>query len=675
MPQRHLRADELLCHGAFVRRLAHSLVRDPHVGDDAAQETWLAAVRTPPPSDHPARPWLATVVRNAVRRRHRGETRRRAREEAAARPEQTPPTVDRVARREILQRVVTAVLGLEEPYQTTVLMRYYDDLPPRVIADRMRVPVETVKSRLKRGTARVRARLDDGCPGGRTEWLAALVPFAGLQAGSTVTAAAGAYAIMSKLKILGLVLVLLLGGYLAVVLLGDEGDAPEPGPRELAALPSDDTPPPPVGEPRTGLDVRGRPAPQALRADRAQRAAAAAPKKAPKKKDVPRNELSKEQIAELATETARNVVEGVVVRGKEPVRGGNLRVWHGGDTAVRASQDPALTQRLQDDGTFRIEGLKDGRHLLEVELAGGAKRLVSLYLDPKRKSNRRVVVLLGSASFEGHLYDADGRPLGRKTVQVSGTTAGTSITLEATTAPDGSWSVSGVPAGAFWIAAVPPNTSPKKIVYWMKQRVVAEGATEVVVLGRDPRVATWHGHVTGSRGRAILGGGFIQLVKDAGEDGPAKVITLDYDGRGRIRAAVPRGTYTVVLGPPGHQRERIVAKKPLVIRSADVHQDIVLRGARVTGLVTMGASGKVISSTSQRIYFKRKGDKSNRKQAVFLNEDGTYRIDGLKPGSYVVSGYPLQLKDARGDPMRFEIPSEATRLDVDLQAVYEPKTK
>ena len=40
--------DELLEHVTFVRALARSLLRDESDADDAAQDTYLAAVRSPP---------------------------------------------------------------------------------------------------------------------------------------------------------------------------------------------------------------------------------------------------------------------------------------------------------------------------------------------------------------------------------------------------------------------------------------------------------------------------------------------------------------------------------------------------------------------------------------------------------------------------------------------------
>ena len=51
------------------------------------------------------------------------------------------------------------MLDLDEPYQTTMLLRFFEDLPPRVVAERMGVPVETVRTRTKRACETLRARL------------------------------------------------------------------------------------------------------------------------------------------------------------------------------------------------------------------------------------------------------------------------------------------------------------------------------------------------------------------------------------------------------------------------------------------------------------------------------------------------------------------------------------
>jgi DNA-directed RNA polymerase specialized sigma24 family protein len=75
-PDAAVRIDDLLAHREWVRGLAVALARDPSEADDLEQETWLSALRSPPRPDVPARGWLTTVVRNAMRQRSRADARR-----------------------------------------------------------------------------------------------------------------------------------------------------------------------------------------------------------------------------------------------------------------------------------------------------------------------------------------------------------------------------------------------------------------------------------------------------------------------------------------------------------------------------------------------------------------------------------------------------------------------
>ena len=59
------------------------------------------------------------------------------------------------------------VMILDEPVRTVVLLRYWEGLPPRRIAARLEIPVETVRTRLKRGLHKLRVRLDGECGGRR----------------------------------------------------------------------------------------------------------------------------------------------------------------------------------------------------------------------------------------------------------------------------------------------------------------------------------------------------------------------------------------------------------------------------------------------------------------------------------------------------------------------------
>ena len=197
------RPEDLLAHADFVRGLARSLLWGEEGVDDVVQDAWAAGLATPPRDPRAARSWLGTVVRNLVRQRFRSETRRRAREESASRSESVPSTQDVLAREEERRRVVEAVLALHPPSREVVLLRYFEDLPPREIARRLGEPVETVRTRLKRALAELRARLDEGRGGDRRAWAVLLVPLAsgggrigewgagGLAMGAAAKAAAG----------------------------------------------------------------------------------------------------------------------------------------------------------------------------------------------------------------------------------------------------------------------------------------------------------------------------------------------------------------------------------------------------------------------------------------------------------------------------------------------------
>jgi RNA polymerase sigma-70 factor (ECF subfamily) len=177
-----LPADDLAREGRRLRALARGLLYDHHGGEDLVQEAWLAALRDSAPRGSASlSAWLTGTVKNLVRQRHRADGRRERREAAAARPERLAATDESVGRIELLQRVLAAVQGLDEPYRTAVELRYLEDLPPREIARRTGHPVNTVRTHVRRGLERVRTEIDPGddTGEGRGALLAALVPLAG----------------------------------------------------------------------------------------------------------------------------------------------------------------------------------------------------------------------------------------------------------------------------------------------------------------------------------------------------------------------------------------------------------------------------------------------------------------------------------------------------------------
>ena len=196
-PGPHLTPETMLQHAGWIRSIARALLRDDSRAEDVVQQTWLAALERPLRDPAAIRAWLSRVVRNLSLRARRSEERLRRREMAAARPEAQPGAPsDLLERAELSRIILDGVLSLDEPYRSTLLLRYYEDRDPARIAEMQGVPVATVRTRIHRALERLRSILDRAHGGARAAWVGALLPLAGLDlpdaAAALATGAVGA---------------------------------------------------------------------------------------------------------------------------------------------------------------------------------------------------------------------------------------------------------------------------------------------------------------------------------------------------------------------------------------------------------------------------------------------------------------------------------------------------
>ncbi len=122
--------EALLAEGAWLRRLARRLVQDEAGAEDLVQDSLVAALEREEVGRVPGRPWLAGVLRNVARLRARAGARRVAREAKQGRDDASAAD-EVVARVEAQRRLAEAVLALDEPWRTTVALRFFEGLPPR----------------------------------------------------------------------------------------------------------------------------------------------------------------------------------------------------------------------------------------------------------------------------------------------------------------------------------------------------------------------------------------------------------------------------------------------------------------------------------------------------------------------------------------------------------------
>jgi RNA polymerase sigma-70 factor (ECF subfamily) len=146
--------------GGRLHAIAFSVLRDRELARDATQQTLLSAWRELPRLRDPDR-FEAWACRILVRNCH-AEGRKAARWMPISldRPGAEPTVPDGSAAVIARDRLERAFRQLNLDQRLVVVLNYYLDLPPAVIADHLDVPVGTVHSRLHRALHIMHASID-----------------------------------------------------------------------------------------------------------------------------------------------------------------------------------------------------------------------------------------------------------------------------------------------------------------------------------------------------------------------------------------------------------------------------------------------------------------------------------------------------------------------------------
>ena len=150
-------------YGRLVFAVAHKVLGDRRLAEDATQQTfvqaWKAAATVDPTRE--LGPWLATIARRAAIDVHRRESRRSAQPLDDVSPTHPavvalPPSAEQAYD---VWEVRRAIDELPADEQEVVRLQHLDGLTHGEIAERIGVPVGTVKSRSFRAHKRLAARL------------------------------------------------------------------------------------------------------------------------------------------------------------------------------------------------------------------------------------------------------------------------------------------------------------------------------------------------------------------------------------------------------------------------------------------------------------------------------------------------------------------------------------
>ncbi len=145
---------------AHVFGVARSVLRDPAQAEEVAQEVlldvWRDAARFDA-SRGSAKAWVMTLAHRRAVDRVRSEQASAAREQRAARAEVSYDVVaETVAARLDAERVRRCLGSLTDLQQESVTLAYYRGCTYREVAALLKVPVGTVKTRMRDGLIRLR---------------------------------------------------------------------------------------------------------------------------------------------------------------------------------------------------------------------------------------------------------------------------------------------------------------------------------------------------------------------------------------------------------------------------------------------------------------------------------------------------------------------------------------
>lgn len=609
----HAELDALLSHDRFVRSVARQLLADESRIDDVVQGTWLAALRHRPTSGGTLRSWLATVARRLALDSLRSERRRSRREQATARTEVGGSLEELAAREAARTQLLSAVIALPEPYRAVVFLRYYDGLPPRAIARRLELPVDTVKTRLRRALDLLRERVTATAPiGGRPlhGWLAAL---AGTPSAPYALSGSGPLLMMStKSKVMFAALALAgLGAALWPMIGAARPSTNSEPPREVSIAAPAPSPGPADAEPAVAQVDRGSKEPL---------------------KSTPKSSEPAPRRAAQSGDTGALTLEVRSPRDGSPVPQVGIRL-----VPIRAELSgyvKHLGMFTNSHGIARFEAVPAGRVVVQVDRRS---TVMILECSPGSDQTQHIDLVKGT-EVALRILDFDGRPAAGASVWIGNPQEMPIRRVESGRADSkGEITLFDVSEDVVIVATSGGAAPSDPWLFRPKPGATEDRIEKTLSLGSD---GGWiEGRVVDRAGRAVAG---ARLLLGDGEPwipegGPSEIprarlatdAVSDAQGRFRFSALAP-GTWPVAASAEGHG---FVSVETAVAAGAATNLEIALPVASsVEGRVSDG-TGRALEGASIRCG-KRETPQFRATRSL---PDGTYKLTDLGPGAFEIT--------------------------------------
>jgi hypothetical protein len=358
-------------------------------------------------------------------------------------------------------------------------------------------------------------------------------------------------------------------------------------------------------------------------------------------------ELTKEEVQAFEVPIQPGIIEGIVLRGREPLSTGGIIRYRRGDLYDMSNPSGELTleegteqTNIDAHGLFRTEELQLGGYELGVDLGHGLEQEVRVnLLSPQAR--RRIVIVLGTTSASGHVWDDNGAPLKGALVAITmefERKGAQNFRTTRATADDGSYSMQDLPAGHGWFTVQltgrwRPNESDL-----MQRITLSSGEHRILDFGAPEPATKWSGALKNSAGDNIRGGARLHLTRvDSNAYSESKIMD-----DGTFTVLVRPGEYGVGVSLNSNWDHRI--ELPHVnIPSIDLDHDLIFPGTRITGVVIDEATGQPVDPKFELGIGVRMRNANNGGSGAKLDDNGRFVVDGIEPGVWLVSSWPIPL--------------------------------
>jgi RNA polymerase sigma-70 factor (ECF subfamily) len=150
--------------GGLIHTVARRSTGSSHDADDVAQAVFVSAWRgrhrySPAQAALPA--WLLGITRRRIADHWESRSREQRRIDAAGHASASEPATEESVE-QVADRVLIAdeLSRLDQPQRQIMELAFYEDLTHQQIAERLSLPLGTVKSHIRRSLLRLRSRLE-----------------------------------------------------------------------------------------------------------------------------------------------------------------------------------------------------------------------------------------------------------------------------------------------------------------------------------------------------------------------------------------------------------------------------------------------------------------------------------------------------------------------------------